>query len=97
MRQCRRHFCLVGDRTLPISRKLTVTQDVVIMLGFGAAQMAGFFLAVIELIGWRLVRMIRVLAFLCLLFSSRIRLTRILILNEIISLSRLKVTIKMLE
>ena len=67
------------------------------MLGFGDAQLAGFFLAVIELIGWRLVHTIRVLAFLYLLFSSRIKLTRILILNEIISLSRLKVTIKMLE
>ena len=67
------------------------------MLGFGDVQLAGFFLAVIELIGWRLVHTIRVLAFLCLLFSSRIKLTRILILNEIILLSRLKVTIKMLE
>ena len=97
MRQCRPHFCLVGGRTLLISRKLTAIQGVVITLGFGDVQLAGFFLAVIELIGWRLVHTIRVLAFLCLLSSSRIKLTRILILNEIISLSRLKVTIKMLE
>ena len=97
MRQCRQHFCLVDGRTLLINKRLTATQGVVIMLGFGDAQMAGFFLVVIELIGWRLVRTIRVSAFLYLLFSSHIKLTRILILNEIISLSRLKVTIKMLE
>ena len=97
MHQCRQHFCLADGKTLLISRKLTAIQGVVITLGFGDVQLAGFFLAVIELIGWRLVHTIRVLVFLCLLFSSRIKLTRILILNEIISLSRLKVTIKMLE
>ena len=61
------------------------------MLGFGDAQVAGFFLVVIGLIGWRLVHMIRVLAFLCLLFSSHIKLMRILISNGIILLSLLRV------